>query len=340
MEYRKFGKPGWKISEIGYGAWAIGGDMWGPQDDRESIKALHKAIDLGVNFIDTAQGYGEGHSEEIIGQVLNERSEEIYLATKVPPIPGIQWPPPDNLDVNDAFPANYIIDCCEQSLKRLKRECLDVYQFHTWASAFNDRNEWFEAMKLLKAQGKIRMIGVSVPDTTPDSVIGSLVQNKVDAVQVIYNLFEQYPKWNLFPVCEKMNVAVIIRVPFDEGALTGKYTGTTKFPEGDVRNNYFRGNNMKAVLNRVNKIKNFRDKYLPEMSLPEIALRFCLSHPAVSTVIPGIRNTGQAEMNTAVSDGLLFDRETLNQLQKFYWRKDFWFNEIPADEIEFLQKIY
>jgi len=333
MEYRKFGKHGWKISEIGFGAWAIGGDMWGPQDDRESIKALHRAIDLGVNFIDTAQGYGKGHSEEIIGQVLKERSEEIYVATKVPPIPGNPWPPPDNLDVNEAFPANYIIKSCEESLKRLRRESLDIYQFHTWASAFNERSEWFEAMIQLKDQGKIKMIGVSVPDTTPDNVIGSLVQNKIDSVQVIYNLFEQYPKWNLFPVCEKMNVAIIVRVPFDEGALTGKYNKSTTFPEGDVRNHYFRGNNLNVVVDRVNKIKEFQQNFLPEMSLPEIALRFCLSHPAVSTVIPGIRNIKQAEQNTAVSDGKLFDGEIMNQLRQFYWRKDFWFNEIANDEV-------
>jgi aryl-alcohol dehydrogenase-like predicted oxidoreductase len=331
MEYRKFGKPGWNISEISFGAWAIGGDMWGPQDDQVSIKALHKAIDQGVNFIDTAQGYGEGHSEELIGQVLKDRSEKIYVATKVPPLPGNPWPPPDNLDINKAFPASYIIESCEESLKRLGREYLDIYQFHTWASAFNERNEWFEAMTTLKDQGKIRMIGVSVPDTKPDSVIGSLVKNKVDSVQVIYNLFEQSPHWNLFPVCQKMNVAVIVRVPFDEGALTGKYTTSTIFPDGDVRNHYFRGNNLKAVITRVNKIKEFQKYHLPEMSLPEIALRFCLSHPAVGTVIPGIRNINQAEQNTMVSDGKLFDKEILEQFAQFYWRKDFWFDEIPDD---------
>jgi aryl-alcohol dehydrogenase-like predicted oxidoreductase len=332
MKFRKFGRPGWEISEIGFGAWAIGGDMWGPQDDQESIKALHKALDLGINFIDTAQGYGKGHSEEIIGQVLKERSEEIFVATKVPPLPGYPWPPPDNLDVNEVFPAHYIIKSCEDSLKRLKREFLDIYQFHTWASAFNERSEWFEAMMRLKKQGKIRLIGVSVPDTTPDNVIGSLVQNKIDSVQVIFNLFEQYPKYNLFPVCEKMNVAIIVRVPFDEGALTGKYNKSTTFPEGDIRNHYFRGNNLNAVVNRVDKIKEFQQKYLPEMSMPEIALRFCLTHPAVSTVIPGIRNVAQAESNTAVSNGKLFDQEILDQLGQFYWRKDFWFNEEPEDK--------
>jgi aryl-alcohol dehydrogenase-like predicted oxidoreductase len=333
MIYRTLSKTNWKISEIGFGGWAIGGDMWGPQDDRDSIKALHRAMDLGVNFIDTAQGYGKGHSEELIGQVLRDRSEEIFVATKVPPIPGNPWPPPDELDINKAFPAHYIVKRCEESLKRLGRDYIDIYQFHTWASAFNEENEWFEAMTKLKNQGKIRMIGVSVPDTKPDNVIGSLVQDKIDSVQVIYNLFEQYPQWNLFPVCKKQNVAVVVRVPFDEGALTGKYTQSTTFADGDVRNHYFRGNNLKAVIHRINKIKEFQTKYLPEMSLAEIALRFCLSHPAVSTVIPGIRNTQQAELNTAVSDGAPFDQEILDQLKQFYWRKDFWFEEISDDDI-------
>jgi aryl-alcohol dehydrogenase-like predicted oxidoreductase len=155
--------------------------------------------------------------------------------------------------------------------------------------------------------------------------------NFIDTAQVIYNIFEQYPKWNLFPVCQEHNIAVIVRVPFDEGALTGKYTLATKFPHGDVRNHYFRGNNLKSVINRVNKIKDFKKHNLPEISLPEIALKFCPSHPAVSTVIPGIRNINQAALNTAVSDGKLFDQEILEQFAQFYWRKDFWFDEIPDD---------
>ena len=328
MKYREFGKTGWQVSEIGFGAWAIGGDMWGPQDDKESVAALHRALDLGVNFIDTAQGYGKGHSEEIIGNVLHERNEQIYVATKVPPLPGIKWPPPENLDVLKAFPPDYIIKACEQSLIRLKRDTLDVYQFHTWASGFNIRDEWFEAMQKLKRDGKIRVVGVSVPDTTPDNVIGALVQGRVDAVQVIYNIFEQSPDWNLFPVCRNHGIGVIVRVPFDEGALTGKFSTETTFPEGDIRAHYFRGKNLQAVVERVNEIDSFRKEKFPDMSMPGLALRYCLSHPAVSTVIPGIRTIVQAEMNTAVSDGKLLENEVYREMQKFAWRKDFWFHEV------------
>jgi len=328
MKYRRFGNLGWKVSEISFGAWAIGGDMWGPQDDNESIKALHKAIDLGINFIDTAQGYGKGHSEELIGKVLKERKEEIYIATKVPPLEGTPWPPPEDHDVMKSFPPEYIIERCEGSLKRLQRDYIDVYQFHSWAPAFNLRDEWFEAMTKLKEQGKIRAIGVSVHDTTPDSVIGAFALDKVDSVQVIYNIFEQYPTFNLFPVCKKLNKAVIVRVPFDEGSLTGKFTLETTFPEGDVRKHYFRGNNLKVVIERVDEVRKFKDKYHSEINLAEYSLRFCLNNDAVSTVIPGIRNVRQAELNAAASNGETFSKEEMGGLKKFYWRRDLWREEV------------
>jgi aryl-alcohol dehydrogenase-like predicted oxidoreductase len=328
MNFRTFGKLGWRVSEIGFGAWAIGGDMWGPQDDGESLRALHRAIDLGVNFIDTAQGYGKGHSEELIGKVLKERKEQLFIATKVPPVPGQPWPPAENADARVVFPASYIIEQCEGSLRRLGREWIDVYQFHTWATRFNEADEWFEAMSRLKQQGKIRAIGVSVPDTTPDNVIGSLVRERVDAIQVIYNLFEQYPRWNLFPVCRAAGTAVIVRVPFDEGALTGRMTPLTTFADGDVRSHYFRGRNLPAVVRRVEAIRQFVSGRHPGMSLPEFALRFCLSQKAASTVIPGIRNIAQAEANVAAGTGPHLGGAELHELETFAWRKDFWHVEV------------
>jgi len=325
MKYRKFGKLNWNVSEIGFGAWAIGGDMWGPQSDDESIKALHRAIDLGVNFIDTAQGYGSGHSEEIIGKVLKERREEIYIATKVPPKGYAPWPPPDNYDSRISFPGDYIIEECEKSLKRFQRDYIDI-------SAFNVRDEWFEAMSRLKEQGKIRAIGVSVPDTTPDAVLASLVNGRVDAVQVIYNIFEQYPQFNLLPIAEQTGTGIIVRVPFDEGSLTGKFTLQTTFHERDVRKNYFRGNNLPAVIKKVKEIEKFKNsKSHIDWSMPEYALRFCLSHSAVSTVIPGIRTVKQAEMNTQVSDGILLGSDEIDELKRFYWRKDFWHEEVAPE---------
>ncbi len=331
MQYRPFGNLGWDVSAIGFGAWAIGGDMWGPQDDDESVRALHTALDRGVNFIDTAQGYGKGHSEEIIGRVLAERGgDEIYVATKVPPRPGYGWPPPLDADANDVFPSDYIIEACEQSLRRLGRNHLDVYQFHTWVPGFNVQDEWKETMAKLKQQGKIRAVGVSVPDTTPANVIGSLAEGTVDAVQVIYNLFDRVPEWNLFPACERHGTAVIVRVPFDEGALTGKFTAETTFPEGDVRRHYFRGENLRETVRRVEEIRAFKDRRHPDLAMAEYALRFSLSHPAVSTVIPGMRNPRQAEMNTAAGDADALSPEERAELRAFAWRKDFWNEEVEA----------
>jgi aryl-alcohol dehydrogenase-like predicted oxidoreductase len=332
MNYRLFGRLGWPVSEVGFGAWAIGGDMWGAQNDEDSISALHHAMDLGVNFIDTAQGYGKGHSETIIGRVLKERSEEIYVATKVPP-KEFPWPPPDDADPRTVYPAEYIIAECEKSLRRLDRDHVDLYQFHTWAAAFNLYDEWYEAMERLRDAGKIRAIGVSVPDTKPDSVIGSLVNGRVDAVQVIYNLFEQYPETNLFPVCETSGAAVIGRVPFDEGALTGKFTTATRFAEGDVRNHYFREGNLAAVVERVEAVRQYKDRRHPAMPMAEYALRFCLSHPAMTSVIPGIRNRTQAAWNVAASDGVWLSSEEREELRQFTWRKDFWHEVIEAQPV-------
>lgn len=328
MTYRQFGSTGWQVSAIGFGAWAIGGDMWGPQHDAESLRALNRALELEVNFIDTAQGYGKGHSEELIGKLLKDRTGEIYIATKIPPMPGSPWPPPEDANPSVVYPSSYIIRECENSLRRLGREYVDVYQFHTWATAFNVYDEWFEAMTRLKADGKIRAVGVSVPDATPDNVIGALALGKVDAVQVIYNLFEQYPRWNLLPVCQKLGIAVIARVPFDEGSLTGKFTATTTFREGDVRRQYFRGRNLRAVVNRVEPIRRFVERRHADLSIPEFALRFCLSHPAVSTVIPGIRSVVQAEANVRAADGELLDPQELKELEGFAWRRDFWHTEV------------
>jgi aryl-alcohol dehydrogenase-like predicted oxidoreductase len=332
MKYRSFGKLGWQVSEIGFGAWAIGGDMWGPQDDAESIRSLHKALDLGINFIDTAQGYGKGHSESLIGEVLQDRRDPVYVATKVPAVPGSVWPIPENSRAADFFPASYIIGECEKSLRRLRREYIDIYQFHTWATAFNISDDWYEAMQKLKEQGKIRAIGVSVPDTTPDNVIGALALGKVDAVQVIYNIFEQYPMWNLFPACKKLGTGIIVRVPFDEGALTGKFTHDTTFAVGDVRRHYFRGNNLHTVVERVDEIREFKNSRHPGMSMAEYALRFCLSHDAVGTVIPGMRKIEQVVANSSVSDGILLSEPEKKELKRFAWRKDFWHEEMKTEK--------
>ena len=224
----------------------------------------------------------------------------------------------------------HITEACEKSLRRLRRDWIDVYQFHTWSSSFNLNDDIFDAMMRLKEAGKIRAIGVSVPDTTPDNVIGALAAGRVQAVQVIYNLFEQYPERNLFPAAERLGTGIIVRVPFDEGALTGKFTPETTFPESDVRRHYFRGRNLDTVVARVKDIEAFKNRRHPEMSMPEYALRFALSHPSVHTVIPGMRNVHQVEMNVAAGNGDVLGADELSELSRFAWRKDFWNEEVRA----------
>ena len=317
MNYRTFGKLGWSVSEIGIGTWAFGGGGWGPQDDSESRKALHTAIDHGINFIDTAQMYGRGRSEKIIGEVLKERTEEVFIATKVRRHPEAPLPFTEYADANKYYPREYIIEECEKSLRRLGREYIDLYQFHNWASSFNRADELFEAMDQLKRDGKICAVGVSVPDNTQDCVIGAIIDNRIDAVQLLYNVFEQLPQYNLLPVCEKYNIGVISRVPLYGGALTGKFSKTTQFHPDDGRRKIFGGKKMEMLINYVEKLKSIKEKYHPELSLAQHAIGFCLSHPAVSTVIPGMRKPEQVLHNMkAVGTGICSEQE-LNELRAF-----------------------
>ncbi|MFB3784779.1 MAG: aldo/keto reductase [bacterium] len=330
MKTRRFGKLGWEISEIGFGAWAIGG-WWGAQDDRESLAALHKYLDVGGNFIDTAQAYGEGRSERLIGQVLKERKERIYVATKLPPKDRV-WSPPSWTPYTRTFPLDYIREGVETSLKNLGTDCIDMYQLHTWCETWNTVDEIFELGENLKKQGKIRAFGISTTESYPECVIGALQTGAIDTLQVIFNLFEQHPRETLLPVCRQLGVGTIIRVPYDEGSLTGKYKGDETFPEEDFRSIYFHGDNLKASVQRVEKIREWADVNLPGMPLAELALRWVLSHAEVNTVIPGIRNLRQAELNTAPSDGRLLSGAHLRELKKFAWRRNPWVEDLPLLE--------
>ncbi|MFP3125989.1 aldo/keto reductase [Ectobacillus funiculus] len=321
MNYRALGKTGLKVSEIGYGAWGIGQSSWVGAKDDESIQALHKAVDLGLNFIDTALGYGNGHSEQLVGQVVRERSEDTYVATKIPP-KNMQWPAPSGISADEAFPADHVIACTEESLRNLGLETIDVQQFHVWSDEWVNQGDWLEAINKLKRDGKIRSFGVSINDYQPENAIKLIETGVVDTVQVIYNIFDQSPEDNLFPACQKHNVGVIIRVPLDEGGLTGRITPDTIFPEGDFRNNYFRGDRKQEVFNRVQKIT--ADLNISADQMPETALRFILSHPAVSTVIPGMRSVRHAESNCQVGDGKGLLKEQLEQLKSHRWIRNFY----------------
>lgn len=315
MQYRTLGRTGLKISEIGYGAWGIGGVQWTGGDDEEARRALHLAIDQGVNFIDTALAYGFGHSERIVGQVARERPEEIYLATKVPP-KNREWPARD-VPLKEVFTRDYIIECTEESLRNLGVETIDLQQLHVWHDNWTEQDEWLEALTRLRQQGKVRFFGLSLNDYQPANSIKALRQGHIDAVQVIYNIFEQAPEDELYPVCQELNIGVIARVPFDEGGLTGAIKPDTIFPEDDFRAWFFRGDRKQKVFERVERLKGLLNTEAE--TLAELALRFTLSHTAVSTVIPGMRSTKHVTANISYSDGRGLSPDLLARLRAFAW---------------------
>jgi aryl-alcohol dehydrogenase-like predicted oxidoreductase len=327
MQYRTFGRLGWKVSSIGFGAWAIGGS-WGPQSEDDSVKALHTALDLGCNFIDTAQVYGDGRSERIIAQVLAERrssrpSERVYVATKIPPSPGGDWPPSPYDSIEDRFSEKYLRERLERSLRDLKVDCLDLVQLHTWTRAWNAGPAAVDVLRKFQREGKLLGIGISTPEHDQNSLVELMRSGWLDAVQVIYNIFDQEPQAEFFPVAHDNEVGVIVRVALDESALGGKLTPQTRFAPDDFRANYFAGDRLTRTIARVDKVrKTIGDK---EGDLPTVALKFALKPPAVSTVIPGIRNPDQATRNCAVSDQPPLSDELETSLRPHNWRRAFWY---------------
>ncbi|MEH0563566.1 aldo/keto reductase [Streptomyces silvae] len=320
MRYRELGRSGLRVSEIGYGAWGIGASSWVGATEDESVRALNRAVDLGVNFIDTARGYGE--SERIVGRVVRERAgDDILVATKVPP-KNRTWPAPDGVDPDDAFPGDHIRTSLETSLGASGLDHFDVLQFHVWNDEWIGRGNWLETVDALKQEGKIRLFGVSVNDHQPGTALALVRSGVVDSVQVIYNVFDQSPADALLPACEKHGVGVIVRVALDEGGLTGRITAGTTFPEGDWRNRYFRDDRPAQVEQRVAAI--VADLGIAPDEIAENALRFVLSSPAVSTVIPGMRSVRNVERNTALSDGRTLTAGQLATLAGHRWQRDFY----------------
>jgi aryl-alcohol dehydrogenase-like predicted oxidoreductase len=315
MKYRTLGRTGIEVSEIGYGAWGIGGIQWTGGDDDEAKRALDLAIDQGLNFIDTALAYGDGHSERLVGEVVRSRKERIFIATKVPP-KNLEWPARD-VPLRKVFPRKYIIKCTEQSLRNLGVDTIDIQQFHVWHDNWTEESEWMEATTKLREQGKVRFIGLSLNDYQPWNAIKALRQGHIDTVQVIYNIFEQAPENELFPVCQELNIGVIARVPFDEGGLTGAIRPDTTFPQSDFRSWFFRGDRKQKVFDRVERLKAVLGEAAD--NLPGLALRFTLSHDAVGTVIPGMRTTKHVAENISCSDGRKLSSEMLARLKQFAW---------------------
>jgi aryl-alcohol dehydrogenase-like predicted oxidoreductase len=321
MNYRTLGKTGLQISEVGYGAWGIGKTAWIGASDDESIQALNRSIELGLNFIDTALGYGNGHSEKIVGQVIRAHSEPIYVATKIPPKNG-QWPARAGVKVEETFPMDHIISSTETSLRNLGLHTIDVQQFHVWSDEWVGQGDWLEGVRKLKEQGKIRFFGISINDHQPNNAIQLIETGLVDTVQVIYNIFDQSPEDQLLAACEKHNVGVIVRVPLDEGGLTGRITPESTFDEGDFRNGYFRDDRKQQVYDRVRAIAE--DLHISVEDVAEHALRYILSNPTVSTVIPGMRSIRNVERNMLVSDGKGLTQDQLQILKSHRWIRDFY----------------
>jgi aryl-alcohol dehydrogenase-like predicted oxidoreductase len=321
MNLRRLGRTGLEVSEIGYGAWGIGQSMWIGADDAESLRALDRAIDLGLNFIDTALAYGDGHSEQLVGQTVRKRTETVYVATKIPP-KNMRWPARAGTHADEAFPGEYIRTQTERSLTNLGIDAIDVQQFHVWHDDWLDQGDWLETVEALKQEGKIRCFGVSINDHEPDTAVELVRSGRVDTVQVIYNVFDQSPEDELFPAVEEHDVGVLARVPFDEGGLTGSITPETEFPTGDFRAGYFQGDRKQEVAERVAAIVH--DVGIAPDAIAETALRYILSSDAVSTVIPGMRSLRNVERNCAVGDGKGLPRDQVEKLHAHRWVRNFY----------------
>ena len=297
MQYRRFGRTGWMVSEIGYGMWGMGG--WSGSDDAQSLASLQLSIDLGCNLFDTAWAYGQGHSEKLLGQTLQMNpGKSLYAATKIPPKNRI-WPSRREFSLEDCFPPDYIEEFVQRSLENIGAQSIDLIQFHTWEDRWLDDARLGKTLQSIRQQGLVRAVGISINRWETWNGLQAVHSGLVDAVQVIYNIFDQNPVDELFPACEQMDVAVIARVPFDEGSLTGTLTLESKWPEGDWRNSYFVPENLKASVERVERL---RPLVPTGMSLAEMALRFILNNPTVSTIIPGMRKPEHVRSNLATSD--------------------------------------
>ncbi len=314
MKYRILGKTGLKVSEIGFGCWEIGGGKW-DSSDAKSRESLRKAADNGVNFFDTAFSYGKGHSEMLVGELAKEH--EIIVATKIPPKSQV-FPFVDRSNIENVFPKKHILEFAQKSYENIGKRTVDILQLHLWRDSWTDEPCWAEAFEKLRDEGIASHFGVSVNNHEPNSAIKLVNSEKIESVQVIYNIFEQSPEYELFEACKKNNVGVIARVPFDEGSLTGKFTEETKF--SDWRKNYFAGEKLKEVVKRVEALRWLENK---NRTLAQAALQFCLHHPAVSSVIPGSTNPKHAEENTKASDGRLSE-EDLEKLKTHRWVRNFY----------------
>ena len=323
MKFRPFGRTGWQVSEVGFGAWQLGG-QWGTQDDAESVRVLHYAFEQGINFVDTAELYGAGHSETVIGRALKEwRGQKIYVATKAQPI---RWPDPgdDAPQMRGRFPAWYLRENVEASLKRLGQERIDLFQLHSWMPDGLYALDWLETLNALRLEGKIDKIGVSLRDYRPGEGVDLARFGLVESQQVVFNLFEQRPAERLFPAGAATGTAFIARVPLDSGSLTGTWTKDSygSWQPGSQPHQMFRGTRFAETLARVEALKSLCALYFP--TLAEAAIRYVLSRPEVSTLIPGMRSKAEVDMNIRYSDSQPFPVALAGALPAHAWVRNFY----------------
>ncbi len=303
MKTRSLGSTGYRVSEIGFGGWGLGGEMWRGVDDAEGRKALREAVDQGITLFDTALAYGGGHSERVIGETLKDdiRANRVVVATKIPPM-NRQWPGKASYKFGDVFPAKYIAKSTEESLKNLRVDALPVQQLHVWNDVWLDDPEWeasYQQIVRLKQEGKVLHWGISINDHAPETALKALSDPLFETAQVIYNIYDRSPEKALFALAKRKPLGIIVRVPFDEGALTGQITASTVFPAGDWRAGYFAGDRKAEAERRGKALAQVLDDQVE--TLPELALRFCLSSPEVSTVIPGMRRPAHVRQNAMAS---------------------------------------
>jgi aryl-alcohol dehydrogenase-like predicted oxidoreductase len=314
MKQRRFGRTGWEVSDIGYGMWGMAG--WTNSNDDESLQSLQAAVDRGCNFFDTAYAYGNGRSENLLGQIVKSNpGKRLYTATKIPP-KNLKWPALPEYTLMDSYPPDHVEEYVHRSLENARLDQFDLIQFHTWSDEWMRDDRWFYRLDDMRSQKLINAIGISINRWEPWNGIRAVRSGQIDSVQVIYNIFDQNPEDELFPACREMDVAVIARVPFDEGTLTGTLTKESTWPEGDWRNLYFVPENLKESDERADALRPL----IPEgMTMPEMALRFILHNKTVSTIIPGMRKIKNVEANVATSDGVDLSPELLGELRKHRW---------------------
>ncbi len=318
MRYRRFGRTGWQVSEIGYGMWGMAG--WTGSEDEESLRSLQHAADLGCNFFDTALAYGEGHSEHLLGRLVRQNADRrIYTATKIPP-KNLTWPSRRGFALDDVFPPDHIRDAVRRSLDNAGLDRFDLVQFHVWEDDWADDDRWANALDDLKRQGLLSAVGISINRWEPWNGVRTVRSGRIDAVQVIYNIFDQNPEDELFPACREMDVAVIARVPFDEGTLTGNLTKDATWPEGDWRNTYFVPENLVPSVERADALKPVAAA--AGLTMPDMALRFILANPDVSTTIPGMRKLPHVEANVATSDAGPLPADLVGTLRPHRWDRE------------------